>query len=75
MVKDKIIALIAELAMLEIHEIRDEDSLAELGIDSLMTVELIVRIEEECGFIFEASELDPEKIATVQAIIELAESH
>lgn len=73
--KEKIVSLIAELTMLEEEEIRDEDILTELGLDSLMIVELIVRIEEELKFVFEMSELDPEKITTVHSIIELVEGH
>lgn len=75
MSKNKIIKLIAELAMLETNEINCSDNLTDIGIDSLMTVELIVKLEEEFGFVCEASELDPENLTTVESIIQLVEQH
>ncbi|WP_373353659.1 acyl carrier protein [Pseudoroseicyclus sp. CXY001] len=45
-VRDKVIAIIAEQAVLEPSDISEEQSLEELGIDSLGLVESIFAIEE-----------------------------
>ncbi len=46
-IKDRVIAIIAEQAVLERDQVSPEMSLAELGIDSLGLVESIFAIEEE----------------------------
>jgi acyl carrier protein len=46
-VKDRVIAIIAEQAVLERDQVAPEMSLEELGIDSLGLVESIFAIEEE----------------------------
>jgi acyl carrier protein len=46
-IKDRVIAIIAEQAVLERDQVSPELSLAELGIDSLGLVESIFAIEEE----------------------------
>ncbi|MGZ9810413.1 acyl carrier protein [Pseudoroseicyclus sp. H15] len=45
-VRDKVIAIIAEQAVLEPQDISEDQSLDELGIDSLGLVESIFAIEE-----------------------------
>jgi acyl carrier protein len=45
-VRDKVIAIIAEQALLDPSDITTEQSLEELGIDSLALVESIFAIEE-----------------------------
>lgn len=45
-VRDKVIAIIAELAVLDVADVRPEATLEELGIDSLGLVESIFAIEE-----------------------------
>ncbi len=45
-VRDTVIAILAEQALVEPHEVRDDMSLADLGIDSLGVVETIFAIEE-----------------------------
>lgn len=45
-VKDKIIAIVAEQAFLEPHEVTPNATLEELGIDSMALVECIFAIEE-----------------------------
>lgn len=45
--KDKVIAIIAEQAVLEPSDVTPENTLEELGIDSLGVVESIFAIEEE----------------------------
>jgi acyl carrier protein len=46
-IKDRVIAIIAEQAVLERDQVAPEMSLEELGIDSLGLVESIFAIEEE----------------------------
>lgn len=46
-IKDRVIAILAEQALLEPSDVTPENSLAELGIDSLGLVEMIFAIEEE----------------------------
>jgi acyl carrier protein len=45
-VRDRVISIIAEQAVLDTSEVRDEMTLADLGIDSLGLVEAIFAIEE-----------------------------
>ena len=45
-VADKVKAIIAEQAMIEPGEVRDDATLADLGIDSLGLVEAVFSIEE-----------------------------
>ena len=45
-VKDRVIAIIAEQAVLDIADVKPEASLEDLGIDSLGLVESIFAIEE-----------------------------
>ncbi len=45
-VRDKVIAIIAEQALVEPSEINDNTKLDELGLDSLALVEIVFGIEE-----------------------------
>lgn len=45
-VRDKVIAIIAEQALVEPSEVSDETKLDELGLDSLALVEIVFGIEE-----------------------------
>lgn len=75
MIKNKIKKIIAEFIMIDSQEINDEDFLKELGIDSLMTVELILKIEDSFNILFNDSELNPENLVTVKSLVELVEKH
>ena len=46
-----------------------------LGIDSLMTVELIIRLEEQFEIMFDEAELDLGLLTTVQALTDLVERY
>ena len=48
-VRDRVIAIIAEQAVLDVAEVRPEMTLQDLGIDSLGLVEAIFAIEERFG--------------------------
>ena len=76
-VRDKIIAIIAEQAVLDPAEVRPEMTLAELGIDSLGLVEAIFAIEEtfDVSVPFNANEpsageFDISSVASIIAAVE-----
>jgi acyl carrier protein len=76
-VRDQIIAIIAEQAVLDPAEVRPEMTLAELGIDSLGLVEAIFAIEEtfDVSVPFNANEpsageFDISSVASIIAAVE-----
>lgn len=76
-IKDQVIAIIAEQAMLEPSDIRLDNTLADIGIDSLGLVESIFAIEEsfEITVPFNAnnpteSEFDISSVAAIIAAVE-----
>ncbi|APX24776.1 MAG: acyl carrier protein [Rhodobacteraceae bacterium] len=76
-VKDRVIAIIAEQAMLEPSDVTMDSTLEDLGIDSLGLVESIFAIEEEFDISvpFNANEpgesdFDISSVATIVAGIE-----
>lgn len=72
-IKTKVIAIIAEQAVLEPSDIQDTQSLEDLGIDSLGLVECIFAIEEtfDISVPFNANEPDQSDfdISTVASIV------
>jgi acyl carrier protein len=77
-VKDRVIAIIAEQAVLEPGDVTLEASLSDLGIDSLGLVESIFAIEEafDISVPFNANEPDASDfdISSVAAIIAAVEA-
>ena len=76
-VKDRVIAIIAEQAVLEPSDVTMESTLEDLGIDSLGLVESIFAIEEEFDISVpfnanepEQSDFDISSVATIVAGIE-----
>lgn len=76
-IRDKVIAIIAEQAVLELKDVREDSTLESLGIDSLGVVESIFAIEEEfdISIPFNANEqtqgdFDISSVATIIAGIE-----
>jgi len=76
-VKDKVIEIIAEQAVLEPSDVTMESTLEDLGIDSLGLVESIFAIEEEFDISIpfnanepEASDFDISNVAAIIAGIE-----
>jgi acyl carrier protein len=83
-VKDKVIAIIAEQAVLEVSDVSEGATLADLGIDSLGLVESIFAIEEAFDIQVpfnanepEASEFDISSVAAIIKAVEglVAEQH
>jgi acyl carrier protein len=77
-VRDRVIAIIAEQAVLDPAEVRDEMTLADLGIDSLGVVEAIFAIEEAFDVAVPFNANEPEKsgfdISSVGAIVAAVEA-
>ena len=73
--KDNIIDVISSLSVLDSNEIKEEDSLISIGIDSLKTVNLILELENSFNFIFNDSDLDPENLKTVKNIIDIVSKY
>ncbi len=71
--QDKVIAIIAEQAVLEPSDVTLESTLEDLGIDSLGLVESIFAIEEEFDISIPFNANEPEKsdfdISNVAAIV------
>ncbi len=76
-VKNKVIAIIAEQAVLSPADVRPEASLQDLGIDSLGLVEAIFAIEEAFDISVPFNANEPEKsdfdISTVAKIVSAVE--
>lgn len=72
-VKDRVIAIIAEQAVLEPSDISMDQSLADLGIDSMGVVEAIFSIEETFDIQVPFNANEPEKsafdISSVRAVV------
>lgn len=66
-----LIELVAQLSVLEVSDISMDSGLAEIGIDSLKMVQLIINLEEFIGIQFDDAELDPFKLKTVKDVYEL----
>jgi acyl carrier protein len=77
-VKDRVVAIIAEQAVLEPSDIRQESTLESLGIDSLGLVESIFAIEEAFDISVPFNANDPSEsdfdISTVGSIVAAVEA-
>lgn len=77
-VRDKVIGIIAEQAVLDVSDVSEEASLEDLGIDSLGLVESIFAIEEAFDISVPFNANEPEKstfdISSVRAIITAVEA-
>lgn len=77
-VRDKVVAILAEQAVLEPADVRMDASLQDLGIDSLGLVEAVFAIEEAFDVEVPFNANDPQKsdfdIRTVQTIVDAVEN-
>ena len=77
-VKNRVIAIIAEQAVLEPSDVSMDQSLEDLGIDSMGLVEAIFAIEEEFDISVPFNANEPEKsdfdISSVGAVIKAVEN-
>ncbi|MCF6231560.1 MAG: phosphopantetheine-binding protein [Rhodobacteraceae bacterium] len=73
-IRDKVMQIIAEMALLEVADVREESTLESLGIDSLGLVESIFAIEEEFDITIPFNANDPNEgdfdITSVATIIQ-----
>lgn len=76
-VRDRVIRIIAEQAVLEVDDVKTDQTLEDLGIDSLGLVESIFSIEEEFDIQVPFNANEPEKsefdISSVAAIVAAVE--
>ncbi|MBQ8598552.1 MAG: acyl carrier protein [Oscillospiraceae bacterium] len=70
MLFETIAKLIAERTECDLNDVKPESTFAELGIDSLDTVDLLMNLEDEIG---QEIELD-EKVETVGDLVKFIES-
>ncbi len=72
-IKDRVIKIIAEQAVLEVEDVSEDSTLESLGIDSLGLVESIFAIEEEFDINVPFNANDPREsdfdISTVRSIV------
>ena len=71
MVFEKIAALLAEKLECEVYTITMETKFADLGIDSLDVMELLMSLEEELGT---EIEMGDNKVETVADLVKMIES-
>lgn len=76
-IRDKVMQIIAEMAILELEDVREDSTLESLGIDSLGLVEIIFAIEEEFDISIPFNANDPSQgdfditsVATISVGIE-----
>lgn len=70
MVFEKIAALIADRTDCAVEDVKPESTFADLGIDSLDSVELLMEMEEELNVSLELEE----KVETVGELVKFIES-
>ena len=69
------IEVIGGLSTVPTADIDMDDQLAELGIDSLKKVQLIIDLEDNFNIHFDDAELNPGKLQTVKSIYDLIEKY
>ncbi|MCK6259441.1 acyl carrier protein [Fictibacillus sp. KIGAM418] len=57
MKKHRILELIAEMVEVDVSEVKEDSSFADLGIDSLMALELAVYLERDYNIFIQEQEL------------------
>jgi acyl carrier protein len=69
-VEREIAAIVAEVAEIDADEIVPQGTLADIGVDSLMAVEIAVDVERRFGIQFDEVEL--KRVASFRSLVELA---
>ena len=67
---EKVAAVIAEYKDIDVSQITMESSFADLKVDSLDTVELIMKLEDDLDIAIELND----KVTTVGSLVELLEN-
>ncbi|MCT0500553.1 MAG: acyl carrier protein [Lactococcus cremoris] len=63
--------IIAKVSPLSASEIKDDDKLSSIGVDSLSIIEIIVGLEEKFNIEFDDSELNSEQLSSIPEILKL----
>ena len=76
-VRNTVLQIIADQSMLQVEDLNDDDSLADIGIDNLGVVEAIFAIEEAFDVSVPFNANEPEKssfdISSISAIVTAVE--
>lgn len=70
---DQIKPIIADQLSIKLEDVLDSSSFADLGFDSLDTVELVMRLEEELKI--KIPDDEAEKLKTVKDVIDYAKAY
>ena len=75
-IKTNAYEILAELSGINIEDIKDEDTLiADLGLDSLGLVELLVETEDRFEIVLDESDMNPFDLTTVSDYIDLVRKY
>lgn len=75
--ENKIREIVAEIVGENENEIKTigiEDSLIELGVDSMNSIEIVVELEETFGISIDVEELTIDSIGSIKGLMELVEA-
>ena len=67
---EKVAKILAEYKDIDVSEVKPDSSFAELGLDSLDTVEIVMSLEDEFGVEIKMNE----SLKTVQDVVNLIEA-
>jgi len=71
-VENEVRAIVSEVAELEPAQITPTGTLADLGVDSLLQVEIAVEVERRYGFRFSEDEL--KRLSSFRSLVELTQA-
>ena len=71
-VENEVRAIVSEVAELEPTQITPTGTLADLGVDSLLQVEIAVEVERRYGFRFSEDEL--KRLSSFRSLVELTQA-
>ncbi len=71
--RSEVIAIVADIAELEVDEVSEDSSLEELGIDSLGGLRIVAAVEKKYGIVIEETAIG--RIRTMPDIFGLVERH
>lgn len=72
LVEREIAAIVAEVAEIDPHQVVPEGTLGDIGVDSLMAVEIAVDVERRFGIQFH--ELELKRVQSFRSLVDLTRS-